>query len=213
MRANKRSNGQWVCIRSEAALSKLKFGARFARASKEIRQSLITGEPMIAFQSLENLFVHELRDVLSAERQLVEALPKMAKAAANPMLRAGFEEHLEQTKGQVQRLEQIFEELGKSPKSEKCIGMEGLVAEAAPMLEEQGDPAVIDVALIAAAQRVEHYEIAAYGTLRTLAQTLGMDRAATLLGLTLQEEKDTDRKLSELAKFKVNADAEPADAR
>src|SRR6185436_13913857 len=122
--------------------------------------------------SLEDLFVHEIKDLLSAEKQLVKALPKMAKGASSEALKAGFEEHLEQTKCHVERLEQIFGLLDKAPRAEHCKAMEGLIEEGSDLLEEEGEPSVKDAALIGAAQRVEHYEIAAYGTIRTLAELL-----------------------------------------
>jgi ferritin-like metal-binding protein YciE len=161
-------------------------------------------------ESLENLFVHELKDLLSAEKQLVKALPKMAKGANSEALRAGIEEHLEQTKGHVERLEKIFGLLGKTARAETCKAMEGLIEEGSDLLKEEGSPSVKDAALIGAAQRVEHYEIAAYGTARTLAQLLGQDEAAELLQETLDEEKETDEKLTELAMSEINPEAEKA---
>lgn len=160
--------------------------------------------------SLENLFVHELKDILSAEKQLVKALPKMAKGATSEALRASIEDHLEQTKEHVNRLEQVFASIDKAPRAEHCKAMEGLVAEGAELLEEEGDPTVKDAALIAAAQRVEHYEISAYGTARTLAELLGNDKAVELLQQTLDEEKETDQKLTELALSEVNVEAQEA---
>ncbi|MFO0788832.1 MAG: ferritin-like domain-containing protein [Pirellulales bacterium] len=160
--------------------------------------------------SLENLFVHELKDILSAEKQLVKALPKMAKGATSEALRASIEDHLEQTKEHVNRLEQVFASIDKAPRAEHCKAMEGLVAEGAELLEEDGDPTVKDAALIAAAQRVEHYEISAYGTARTLAELLGNDKAVELLQQTLDEEKETDQKLTELALSEVNVEAQEA---
>ncbi|WP_395730440.1 ferritin-like domain-containing protein [Prosthecobacter sp.] len=154
--------------------------------------------------TLEDLFHHELKDLYSAENQLVKALPKMAKAATNPQLKAGFTEHLEQTKGHVQRLEQIGEALGKSLGGHKCKAMEGLVEEGAELISEDAAPEVKDAGLIGAAQRVEHYEIAGYGTARALATRLGLDEAVELLTLTLEEEKETDEKLTELALSEVN---------
>src|SRR6476660_7987065 len=146
--------------------------------------------------TLENLFVHELKDLLSAEKQLVKALPKMAKGATSQALKEGIEDHLEQTKGHVERLEQIFVLLDKAPRAEHCKAMEGLIEEESDLLEEEGSPMVKDAALIGAAQRVEHYEIAAYGTTRTLAELLGQTEAVELLQATLDEEKDTDEKLT-----------------
>jgi ferritin-like metal-binding protein YciE len=148
---------------------------------------------------LRELYTDELKDLYNAENQLVKALPKMAKAASSEELRRGFEEHLEQTKQHVQRLERIFKALDESPKGKKCVGMEGLIKEGSEVMEEDFEDAVLDVALIGAAQRVEHYEIAAYGTVRALAKILGETEHASLLQETLNEEKETDEKLTELA--------------
>jgi len=157
---------------------------------------------------LRELYVDELKDIYNAENQLVKALPKMAKAANSAELRSGFEKHLEQTKGHVTRLEQIFEALGEKPTGKKCVGMEGLIKEGGEVAKEDYEDDVKDQGLIGAAQRVEHYEIAAYGTVRALAEKLGQDSAENLLSETLQEEKDTDSELSELAeKMNVEADA------
>lgn len=160
--------------------------------------------------SLDDLFIHELKDLLSAEKQLVKALPKMAKGAASEALRESFEDHLEQTKGHVERLEAIFENLGKAARAEHCKGMEGLIEEGSKLLEEEGEGMVKDAALIGAAQRVEHYEIAAYGTARALAELLGNKQAVKLLQQTLDEEKETDEKLTELALSEVNVEAAQA---
>ncbi len=161
-------------------------------------------------EGLKELYVDELKDIYSAENQLVKALPKLAKAADSDELRQGFEEHLEQTKEHVARLEQIFEMLEESPKGKKCAGMEGLVEEGSEVLKEGLEGAVLDAALIGAAQRVEHYEIAAYGTVIAFAQTLGEDDHASLLEETLSEEKETDEKLTELAK-QINEQAASGD--
>ena len=150
-------------------------------------------------QALKDLYIDELKDIYNAENQLVKALPKMAKTANSEELRTGFEEHLEQTRGHVQRLEQIFKELGEKPSGKKCKGMEGLVAEGQEIMGEDFEDDVMDAALISAAQRVEHYEIAAYGTVRTYAELLGEDTAAQLLEQTLEEEKETDQKLTDMA--------------
>src|SRR5271168_1416840 len=148
---------------------------------------------------LKDLYIDELKDIYSAETQLVKALPKMAKAAASDELRSGFEEHLEQTKGHVARLEQIFQALEEKPTGKKCMGMEGLIKEGGEAAEEDYENDAKDAALIGAAQRVEHYEIAAYGTVRAMAEQLGENEAVDLLSQTLQEEKDTDVKLSKVA--------------
>jgi ferritin-like metal-binding protein YciE len=150
-------------------------------------------------QALRELYIEELKDIYNAENQLVKALPKMAKAANSEELRNGFEEHLEQTRGHVQRLEQIFKELSEKPSGKKCKGMEGLVAEGQEIMGEDFEDDVMDAALISAAQRVEHYEIAAYGTVRTYAELLGEDTAVQLLEQTLEEEKETDQKLTDMA--------------
>jgi len=157
--------------------------------------------------SLENLFVHELKDLLSAEKQLVKALPKMAKGAASEALKEAIEDHLEQTKTHVERLETIFENIGKAARAEHCKAMEGLIEEGSELIEEDGEPMVKDAALIGAAQRVEHYEISGYGTARAIAELLGNREAVTLLQQTLDEEKETDEKLTELAMSEVNVEA------
>ena len=154
---------------------------------------------------LKELYIDELLDVHDAEKQLVKAIPKMAKAAESGELRSGFEEHLEQTKGHVQRLDQIFQALNESPKGKKCRGMQGLIEEGQEMIEELEGEA-LDAGLISAAQRVEHYEIAAYGTIRTYASILGENHAVALLEETLREEKETDEKLTELAES-INIEA------
>ena len=159
-------------------------------------------------ESLHDAFEEELKDVLSAEKQLLKALPKMAKSASNEDLAAGFEEHLEQTKGHIERLEKIFHMLDKTPRAKKCKAMEGLIEEGSEIMEEDAEPHVMDAMLIAAAQKVEHYEIATYGTLVTWARQLEMEDAAELLQQTLDEEKETDVKLTELAVAGINAAAE-----
>ena len=155
---------------------------------------------------LKELYVEELKDIYNAETQLVKALPKMAKASRSEELRLGFEEHLEQTKGHVKRLEQIFSALGEKPAGKKCKGMEGLIAEGQEMMNDDFEDEALDAGLISAAQRVEHYEIAAYGTVRTYANILGEDEAASLLEETLEEEKETDQKLTQLAE-QINVQA------
>jgi len=149
-------------------------------------------------QGLRELYIDELKDLFNAENQLVKALPKMAKAANSEELRAGFEEHLQQTKGQVQRLETIFKQLGENPKGKKCKGMEGLIEEGSEVIDEH-EGALLDAALIGAAQRIEHYELAAYGTARVLAHELNFDAAASLLDQTIDEERDADKQLTKLA--------------
>jgi ferritin-like metal-binding protein YciE len=160
--------------------------------------------------SLKELYLEELKDLFSAENQLTKALPKMAKAASSDELRQGFEEHLEQTQRHVERLQQIFEMLGEKGTGKKCLGMEGLVKEGAEIIGEDFGEAMMDSALISAAQRVEHYEIAGYGTVITFAELLGESEQASLLKETLQEEKETDEKLTELAK-EINVEARQGD--
>jgi len=155
---------------------------------------------------LRGLYLDELRDLYSAENQLVKALPKMAKAANSDELRDGIEEHLEQTKSHVERLEQIFEAMDESPKGKKCTGMEGLVKEGGEVMDEDFEGAVLDAALIGAAQRVEHYEIAAYGTVIAFAEQLGESEHVSQLKETLEEEKETDEKLTSLSED-INAQA------
>src|SRR6202795_805493 len=155
-------------------------------------------------ETLKDLYLHELKDLFSAEQQLVRALPKMAKAASNKELAAGFQEHLEQTKEHAQRLQQILSNHQQTTRGPKCKGMEGIVAEGAEMIEEEADEEVKDAGLIAAAQRVEHYGMAGYGTARTYAELLGDKEGEQLLALNLEEERHTDQKLSALAKSTVN---------
>ena len=157
--------------------------------------------------SLQDLFIHELKDLYNAEGQLIKALPKMAKAATSPDLKQAFQTHLKETEVHAQRLEQIFDELDESPKGKKCKAMEGLVEEGKELMDEDAEPEVMDAGLIAAAQKVEHYEIAGYGTVRTYAQMLGNDQAARLLQQTLNEEGMTDKKLNALAMQCINLEA------
>ncbi len=158
--------------------------------------------------SMDALFLHELQDLYSAEKQLIAALPKMANGASSPELKEAFETHLEQTKGHVERLDTIFKDLQLSAGRHKCKAMEGLIEEGSGLLKEEADPAILDAALIGAAQRVEHYKIAGYGTARTFAEALGHTEAAELLQETLDEEKDTDLSLTELAISSVNVKAQ-----
>ena len=161
-------------------------------------------------QSLMELYVEELKDLYSAENQLVKALPKMVKAATNPELKKAFADHLEQTKGHVERLEQVFEMLEKSPKGKKCKGMEGLIEEGKELIEEDPEEDVLDAGLISKAQHVEHYEMAGYGTVRTWARELGLEDQAELLQQTLDEEGEADHLLTQLAESTVNLEAEQA---
>jgi ferritin-like metal-binding protein YciE len=157
--------------------------------------------------NLEDLYIDLLKDLYSAETQLEKALPKMSKAAQSSNLRRGFDEHLRQTQGQVKRLEKIFSELGRGPRGKKCVGMEGLIKEGDEVMKENMDADVMDAALIAAAQKVEHYEIASYGTARTYAHALGYQGAANLLQQTLNEESATNEKLTKLAEQGINQEA------
>jgi ferritin-like metal-binding protein YciE len=151
-------------------------------------------------ESLQDLFVDLLRDTLDAEKQLTRALPKMAKAATAPELEAAFTEHLEVTRGQIMRLEKVFKELGLAARGKHCVAMEGLIEEGAELMEEEPKSTLLDAALIAAAQKVEHYEIAAYGTAKSWAQLLGLKEAANLLEESLNEEAETDENLTVIAK-------------
>lgn len=162
----------------------------------------------MALTSLHDLYVEELKDLYSAENQLLKALPRMAKAASSPQLRAAFEEHLQVTRGQVERLEQIFSALGAKARGKKCQAMEGLLEEGKEMMKEEAPDSVMDAALITAAQKVEHYEMAGYGCVRTFARLLGYTEAANLLQKTLDEEGEADRKLTELANSVINVKAE-----
>jgi len=159
------------------------------------------------YNSLQDLFINQIQDLYDAENRLLDALPKMAEAAHSPQLRAAFQSHLEETRGHVTRLEQVFEAIGQAPERETCQAMKGLISEGEEAIKAKGDPAVKDAALIAAAQRVEHYEMAGYGTARTLATQLAYDRPATVLQETLEEEKAADRKLTNIAESSVNTQA------
>ena len=162
---------------------------------------------MANLDSLEELLEEELKDIYNAEKQLTKALPKMAKKAGAAELKQAFEEHLAQTERQIERLEEVFEQLGMPARGKKCKGMENLIAEGEEMLAEIEDEDTRDAALIAAAQKVEHYEIASYGTVRTWANLLGKPEAAALLEETLEEEKQTDQNLTSMAESFINAEA------
>src|SRR3954454_4880496 len=160
-------------------------------------------------ESLRDLFVDELKGLYSAENQILKALPKMIKKASSKELKSGFEQHLKETQGQVERLEKIFKELDESPRGKQCKGMEGLIADGKELMEEDAKPEVMDAGLIGAAQHVEHYEIAGYGCVRTYPELMGEDAIVNLLQQTLDEEKATDEKLNKLAQ-KINVEAEKA---
>lgn len=164
----------------------------------------------MSMDSLKDLYIDELKDLYNAENQLVKALPKMAKKASAPELQRAFQEHLGVTKTHVARLEKIFQGLGEKPTGKTCKAMKGLVEEGKEVIEEDGDPSVLDAALIGAAQRVEHYEMAGYGVVRTFARHLGEDKAADLLQTTLDEEGEADKKLTGIAEGSINTRAESA---
>jgi ferritin-like metal-binding protein YciE len=157
--------------------------------------------------TLHDLYIHELKDLFSAEKQLTKALPKMAKAATNPELKKGFETHLAETKEQISRLEKVLASHDESTRGPKCKAMEGLIEEGAELMEEEGDPEVLDAGLIVAAQKVEHYEIAGYGSACTFAKLLGDKDGLKLLKLTIDEEESTDKKLTSLATSVINLEA------
>jgi ferritin-like metal-binding protein YciE len=158
-------------------------------------------------ETLQDLFIDELRDLYDAEKQLIKALPKMASAASSPQLRMAFESHLRETEGQANRLETIFEQLAEKPGGQSCDAMKGLIKEGDKLISSVDESPLRDAGMIGAANRVEHYEMAAYGTARAFAEMLGYSEAAQLLELTLQEEKQADRKLTELAEQLINENA------
>jgi ferritin-like metal-binding protein YciE len=163
---------------------------------------------MAEMDSLRELYVDEIKDLYSAERQILQALPRMIKAASHPQLKRAFTKHETQTKKHVQRLEQIARGLGEKPTGKKCVGMEGVIKEGKELIAEKPEPNVLDAGLIAAAQHVEHYEMAGYGTCRTWARLLGRTKDQTLLQTTLDEEQATDKLLSDIAESQINIDAE-----
>ncbi|PYK21228.1 MAG: ferritin-like domain-containing protein [Verrucomicrobia bacterium] len=157
--------------------------------------------------TLQKLYTDELRDLYNAEHQLLKALPKMAKAASSEELKGAFEKHLEQTKSHVKRLEQVFKELDENPKGKTCRAMKGLIEEGSEILQQDGEESILDAGIIVAAQKVEHYEIASYGSVRTFAHLLGQNKAAELLQTTLDEESETNELLNRLAKSTINPEA------
>jgi ferritin-like metal-binding protein YciE len=163
---------------------------------------------MAKMVTLNDLLEDELKDIYSAEKQLLKALPKMARKASSGELRDALEEHLEVTKRQAERLERVFEELGSKAKAKTCEAMKGLIEEAEDMMSEDAEDAVLDAAIIGCAQKVEHYEIASYGTVKSWAERIGNNRAARLLDETLQEEGEADKRLSEIAETMVNEEAQ-----
>jgi len=168
-------------------------------------------EVYMELESLRELYIDELKDLYSAEKQLVKALPKMVKNATSPELKQAFQDHLAKTETHVERLEQIFESLESSPRGKKCVGMEGLIEEANELIGEDAEEEVLDAGLISKAQHVEHYEMAGYGTVRTYALTLGESEHAELLEQTLNEEKEADELLTQLAENSINIEAASAD--
>jgi ferritin-like metal-binding protein YciE len=166
---------------------------------------------MAEMDSLRELYVEGLKDLWSAENQILKGLPRMIKAASHPQLKRAFTKHEAQTRMQVKRLERICKELGESPRGKKCVGMEGLIEEAKELLSEKPEPNVLDAGLISAAQHVEHYEMAGYGTARTWARLLGYENQAQLLQQTLDEEQATDLLLTDIATSQINVDADEAD--
>ena len=159
-------------------------------------------------ETLKDLYVEELKDLYSAENQIIKALPKMIKAASHDELKQAFTRHLQETEIHAQRLEEVCDELGVSPKGKKCVGMEGLLKEGSELIKEKPEPDVLDAGLIAAAQHVEHYEMAGYGCVRTYARQLGYENQAQLLQTTLDEEGNTDKLLTEIAEGSINIEAE-----
>jgi ferritin-like metal-binding protein YciE len=181
--------------------------AGLAVAARRASTSPTTGRRTVELNSLEGLYLEELRDLYSAETQILKALPKMAKAASDRQLQRAFTQHERQTQQHVKRLERIFKDLGKNPKGKKCVGMEGLLKEGQELIKEKPDPEVLDAGLISKAQHVEHYEIAGYGTVRTYARELGREQHADLLQQTLDEEGETDKLLTQLAESSINVEA------
>jgi ferritin-like metal-binding protein YciE len=161
----------------------------------------------MSISSLEDALFEELKDILHAEKQITKALPKMAKKASNPELKKAFEEHLRVTEKQIERLEQVFELLDRAPRAKKCEAMQGILDEGKEHMQEDAEPEVLDAMMIGDAQKVEHYEIASYGTAKAWAEQLGLDRAVKLLQQTLDEEKETDQKLNQIAEKMVNQQA------
>jgi ferritin-like metal-binding protein YciE len=176
-------------------------------AGSDMQPYLAGKEMQMPQDSLRDLYIEELRDLYDAEQQIIQALPKMAQTASSQELKTAFQQHLEQTRGQVDRLEQIFRKLNTNPQGKKCVGVQGVIREGEQLIKQGGDPETLDAGLIGAAQKVEHYEIAGYGTVRTWARRLGDQEAAQLLQQTLDEEGETDKKLTRLAEAGINQEA------
>ncbi len=164
----------------------------------------------MALNSMQDLAIYKVQAIYDAEQQALQAYPQIVDAVTSPELKQGLQQHMEQTQQQVQRLEQVFQQMGQTPSSQPCASMQGLIAEAQQLIQQGGAPEVLDAAIIGAAQAIEHHEIAAYGTARTIAQQLGLTEAAQLLEQTLDEEKQTDAKLTQLAEQNVNQKAQQA---
>ena len=164
----------------------------------------------MALNSMQDLAVYKLQAIYDAENQALQAYPQVVGAVSSPELKQALQQHMEQTQNQVQRLEQIFQQMGQQPGGQPCTSMQGLIQEAQQLIQQGGSPEVLDAAIIGAAQAIEHHEIAAYGTARTIAQQLGMNEAAQLLEQTLDEEKQTDAQLTQLAEGNVNQKAQEA---
>ncbi len=165
----------------------------------------------VELDSLQSMYVDQLKDLYSAENQILKALPRMIKAASHKELKKAFTTHERQTRGHVARLDRVFKELGATPRGKKCEGIEGIIREGAELIREKPEPDVLDAGLLSAAQHVEHYEMAGYGTVRTWAQKMGFDRQAELLQQTLDEEKQTDQLLTQIAEQSINIDAMSGD--
>ncbi len=206
--ASRNSDSDFAPDLSAAGLHiKILGTSRFIKDSDASNNANEIKSTHMKLETLKDLYIHELKDLYSAEKQIIRALPKMVKAATNKQLAAGFEEHFEQTKEHVARLEKILASHDESTRGPKCEGMEGLIKEGEEIIEEDAEEEVRDAGLIAAAQRVEHYEMAGYGCARTYAELLEDRDSAQLLQTTLTEESDTDKKLTQLAKSTINVAA------
>jgi ferritin-like metal-binding protein YciE len=197
-------------IRASHANGIVSAPCKQCRIGPEITPKFLRGNTVAKLKTLRDLFLDELKDVYNAEKQITKALPKMAKAASSDELRSAFKQHLTVTETQIERLEKVFKLIDEPAKGKKCAAMEGLLKEGAEMMDQDAEPAVMDAGLIGAAQRVEHYEIAAYGTLTSFARELGLEKAVALLEETLGEEKETDETLTEIAS-EINFEADEAE--
>jgi ferritin-like metal-binding protein YciE len=166
----------------------------------------------MALNSMQDLAIYKLQSIYDAEQQALQAYPQIVSAVSSPALQQALQQHMQQTQGQVQRLEQIFQQMGQTPGGQTCVSMQGLIQEGQQLIQQGGAPEVLDAAILAAAQAIEHHEIAAYGTARTIAQQMGMMEVAQLLEQTLEEEKQTDAKLTQIAEQNVNQQAKQASA-